>query len=648
MKKNKLIALVLSSIFATGLVVSSICIGVSVSANNNNKDNSTQVMTGTDVPQTTYGQESDLYFNNETYDIYKKINGSWVKIGNAKGSDGQDGTNGSNGKDGADGKDGVDGKDGTNGSDGKDGADGSNGFPGTDGTDGKYNFLIGTGSPDSTLGMVGDTYFDKSDGSLYEKLSSGWTYIQKIYLPNRSGNGHKVSENYYYFDGIPYVVDVVEYYSNNEIYYKENLVELKNYPHFKSGNGYYNSPLVFDDLSVLNNLTSEMLKDIAVKFSLSENIYLSYANTDPNKQNLIFTKDLILPSAYSLILNGVTCTISQNTSLIIEKTASIVMKDLINHGRINNYGAFTTDSFDNYGRFDNINILGITNTFILRSHATLINGIDSYFEISDLAPTSVTFGENSVYKNLNSRASQNPFNQLSAPLIDHSIDNASPNYCTNFFTGKGTALDLNTKLRTFIFNSDTKLDLLKSSILIYKNGVEEKVSFKQASSSSNDINVYEADLSSHDCSFTSFNEYVSKYKPKIVFNTDSFYGEILDTTELFIPHLFKVDNRDLVSSIIKSIDITKSDFTIHALRNLGYERNPYVSILSEDHLSFTGDDILFSSFSSGADYSYTFPNPSGVTDRTSFINSSLVLRMDYFNGCSFNIPLNEEIPATIL
>lgn len=47
-------------------------------------------LSGTDVP-TTEGNNGDFYLNEANYDIYKKTDGSWVKIGNIKGSDGMDG-----------------------------------------------------------------------------------------------------------------------------------------------------------------------------------------------------------------------------------------------------------------------------------------------------------------------------------------------------------------------------------------------------------------------------------------------------------------------------------------------------------------------------------------------------------------------------
>lgn len=60
-------------------------------------------LTGQESPSNTYGNNDDLYLNTNTNDIYIKMDGEWVFIGNLQGDKGEKGDTGAKGKDGIDG-----------------------------------------------------------------------------------------------------------------------------------------------------------------------------------------------------------------------------------------------------------------------------------------------------------------------------------------------------------------------------------------------------------------------------------------------------------------------------------------------------------------------------------------------------------------
>ena len=109
------------------------------------KDGS-MIHAGSKQPTSAIGNEGDYYLNTNSGEYYgpKDANGWGNPIMVLMGKDGRDGT---------------DGKDGTNGEDGKDGS----------------QIHSSSGSPDTSLGKVGDYYLDKSSYDLYgPKTDSGW------------------------------------------------------------------------------------------------------------------------------------------------------------------------------------------------------------------------------------------------------------------------------------------------------------------------------------------------------------------------------------------------------------------------------------------------------------------------------------------
>lgn len=99
--------------FLWGLVWMLSSLGVAISClaiKNKNDSSEKQPVTSSDVrfewsagagapTDATISKVLDMYFDTETYDVYKKTSVGWVKIGNLKGQDGKDGVNGTNGKD---------------------------------------------------------------------------------------------------------------------------------------------------------------------------------------------------------------------------------------------------------------------------------------------------------------------------------------------------------------------------------------------------------------------------------------------------------------------------------------------------------------------------------------------------------------------
>ena len=114
-----------------------------------------KILYGIQDPTVSIGQDGDTFINNDTNDLFEKVDGQWVLQTNLNGADGQDGTNGT------DGVDGVDGANGLNGQDGKDGADGQDGLNGTNGRDG----ASGVGIQSSRV-VNGDLIITYTDGSV--------------------------------------------------------------------------------------------------------------------------------------------------------------------------------------------------------------------------------------------------------------------------------------------------------------------------------------------------------------------------------------------------------------------------------------------------------------------------------------------------
>lgn len=104
-----------------------------------------------DASATKLGKNGDFYLNTETYDIYKKTDGTWNIICNIKGNDGENGT----------------------------------------------KWHCGAGTPSATLGSVGDFYFDNINFVIYSKTASDtWTMQGGSFKGQNGQNGTSVYIGY--------------------------------------------------------------------------------------------------------------------------------------------------------------------------------------------------------------------------------------------------------------------------------------------------------------------------------------------------------------------------------------------------------------------------------------------------------------------
>lgn len=101
---------------------------------------------GTVVP-TTEGKTGDFYLKTDTYDIYSKSTGSWVKTGNIKGTKGDTGQKGEKGEPGQQGQPGTPGAPGAKGDKGETGAKGDKGDKGDPGDGIKIGDSYEQGTP---------------------------------------------------------------------------------------------------------------------------------------------------------------------------------------------------------------------------------------------------------------------------------------------------------------------------------------------------------------------------------------------------------------------------------------------------------------------------------------------------------------------
>jgi collagen type VII alpha len=153
---------------------------------------SADVLNGNGAPSDGIGVDNQLYLDNITDDVYKKITGHWVLQTNIKGATGNAGATGSAGADGASILTGSGAPGSGLGSNRDYYIDTTNfnlyaksagawanlgslrGANGTDGTDGA-TIRRGTGAPSSGLGNDGDQYLDTTAFNLYAKASGSWT-----------------------------------------------------------------------------------------------------------------------------------------------------------------------------------------------------------------------------------------------------------------------------------------------------------------------------------------------------------------------------------------------------------------------------------------------------------------------------------------
>ncbi len=106
---------------------------------------------GVGTPETSLGDNLDYYLQIDNCDIYKKVLGSWDRIGNIQGGKGEIGDTGTSGSDGL------------NGYDGRDGA----------------TWHDGIGHPPNELGMANDYYLDVYNGDIYKNLGY-WERIGNV------------------------------------------------------------------------------------------------------------------------------------------------------------------------------------------------------------------------------------------------------------------------------------------------------------------------------------------------------------------------------------------------------------------------------------------------------------------------------------
>ena len=107
--------------------------------------NGSTIITGTGVPSTGVGNNSDLYINVSTSDYYIKNNGTWTLTGNIKGATGSTGATGPTGPTGPQGPAGT-------------------------------TWYNGTTAPATGTGKVTDYYINTATGQYYEKTASTtWT-----------------------------------------------------------------------------------------------------------------------------------------------------------------------------------------------------------------------------------------------------------------------------------------------------------------------------------------------------------------------------------------------------------------------------------------------------------------------------------------
>lgn len=81
----------------------SLCVALGSLAGCSNGAQGNGFLRGSGEPTSVTGINGDTYLDEDTYDLFKKENGAWIKIGNIKGSDGTNGTDGAPGSDGVNG-----------------------------------------------------------------------------------------------------------------------------------------------------------------------------------------------------------------------------------------------------------------------------------------------------------------------------------------------------------------------------------------------------------------------------------------------------------------------------------------------------------------------------------------------------------------
>lgn len=136
---------------------------------------------GEGAPAKDLGSEGDFYINTKTSDLYgPKASSGWGTFTSLKGLKGDKGDIGNQGQKGDKGEPGNPGEKGDKGDKGDKGEKGDKGNPGEKGDKGDAGergsqFISGTVYPASTVGEIGDFYFNSSSGSIFgPKTATGW------------------------------------------------------------------------------------------------------------------------------------------------------------------------------------------------------------------------------------------------------------------------------------------------------------------------------------------------------------------------------------------------------------------------------------------------------------------------------------------
>ena len=205
------------------------------------KDGS-KILTGDINPMDDEGEDGDLYLNEVTNEVWKKVDGLWEFSTNIQGKDGlngADGIDGVNGLNGADGMNGQDGKsckvrDAPNGAviecedgttvlikDGQDGQDGQDGVDGKDGQDGQDGVVL------TTVKVKANKCTQVYNGIWVENINNG-TLFDVYYNPSCSDNQGEYCDNVLPSFGISGSVDEEEHAGSGTTCWADN-VEIQGY-----------------------------------------------------------------------------------------------------------------------------------------------------------------------------------------------------------------------------------------------------------------------------------------------------------------------------------------------------------------------------------------------------------------------------------
>lgn len=136
------------------------------------------ILTGSGAPNDADGIDNQLYLDNISDDVYKKLSGHWTLQTNLKGQQGPAGVKGDTGDTGLQGANGIAGPKGDKGDTGDAGAAGAQGIAGS-------QIRFGSGAPSNSLGVNGDFYVDQTAFHVYLKVTGA--YIDKGSIKGADG-----------------------------------------------------------------------------------------------------------------------------------------------------------------------------------------------------------------------------------------------------------------------------------------------------------------------------------------------------------------------------------------------------------------------------------------------------------------------------